>query len=532
VEYLSEKEAKVKKINVILALSILMVGLFSVAATAEYKGELRIGNGAEPSSIDPHLMQGVLEHRIHMTLFENLTSIKPEDATAIPGVAESWEVSPDGKIYTFKLRKTVWSDGVPVTAETFVKSWLRVLKPSIKAPYGWFPAMFIAGARDYNEGKTGSDKVKVKAIDDYTLQVELEGAFPFFLTSLAHPSFSPVPLHIIEKYGLDWAKKGRMVSNGPFLLEEWKQNEIITCVPNPQYWDKEAVKLSRVIFYPIEDNAFAYKKFLKGELDWIDSIPLDQVETALTRPDSYNAAYLGTYYYIFNCQRKPFSDPKVRKALSISINRQDLTKKITKAGEIASTAFVPPIPGYKTIMGNKEDVELGKKILAEAGFPGGKNFPKFKIFYNKNEAHTKIAEYIQQQWKENLGIECKLAEVEWKSYLAMRHDNNFDVARVGWIGDYLDPNTFLDMFVTDGGLNDGRYSNSEYDSLIRDAAKESDLKKRMELFTQAEEILITQDQAVMPIYYYTIKGMIDTQKWGGWYPNIMNLHPTKNIFLK
>jgi len=525
----------VKRINVILTLSFLMVGLFSVATTAEYKGEFRIGNGDEPKSIDPHIMQGVLERRIHMTLFENLTNINPEDATAIPGVAESWEISPDGKTYTFKLRKTVWSDGVPITAHTFVKSWLRMLKPSTKAPYAWFPAMFIAGARDYNEGRTGSEKVKIKAIDDYLLQVELEGAYPFFLTSLTHPSFSPVPLHVIDKYGLDWVKKGRIVSNGPFILEEWKKNEIISCVPNSLYWDKEAVRLSRVIFYPIEDSTIAHNKFLKSELDWTDTIPMDQIEAALARSDSYNVPYLGTYYYVFNSRRKPFSDPRVRKALSISINRQELIKKTTKAGEIASTAFVPPIPGYKTISGNREDIELAKKLLSEAGFAGGKGFPKFKILYNTykdGNAHKTIAEFIQQQWKENLGIECRLMQQDWKVYLSMRRDSNFDVARAGWIGDYLDPNTFLDMFGPYSGLNDGRYSNSEYDTFLLNAAGELNSKKRMDLFNQAEEILITRDQAVMPIYYFTTKGMIDTEKWGGWFPNIMNLHPTKNIFLK
>jgi oligopeptide transport system substrate-binding protein len=527
----------VKKINVILAMSFLIIGLFSAAAIAEYKGEFRIGNGGEPESLDPQMMTETLEtleQRIHMTLFENLTSIKPEDATPIPGVAESWEISPDGKVYTFKLRKTVWSDGVPITAETFVKSWLRVLKPSIKAPYAWLPCMFIAGAESYNKGKSGPEEVKIKALYDYTLQVELIERMPFLLAVLSHPSFSPVPIHMIEKYGMDWTKPGRMVSNGPFMLEEWKSGDKLSCVPNPQYWDKETVKLARVIFYPIEDSDTAYRKFLKGELDWTSSIPPEQLETALARTDSYDVPYFGCYYYIFNYKKKPFNDSRVRKALSISINRQELIKKITMAGEISTTAFVPPISGYKTINGNKEDIELAKKLLSEAGFPGGQGFPKFKILYNtfKSGIHKKIAEYIQKQWKENLGVQCTLTDWDWNTFLEIRRSNSFDVARGGWIGDYLDPRTFLDMFATNSKINDGRYNNLEYDQLIEATTKESDPQKRMDLFNQAEEMLITQDQAVMPICFYPSKGMIDTKKWGGWYTNIMNLHPPKYIFLK
>lgn len=527
-----------KKILVVLAVFFLTVFSFSAAMAAQ-KGELRIGNGAEPESLDPALQQGVLEHRIHIALFENLTTVDPKDASPRPALAKSWDISKDGKTYTFHLRKTTWSDGVPITAQTIVKSWLRALDPKTAAPYAWFPAMFIAGAEAFNAGKNADpNSVKIKAVDDLTFQMELVGPLPYVLGALEHPAFSLVPMHVVEKFGKDWTLPGNMVSNGPFILESWKPQDKLTVVPNPKYWDKDKVKLTRIIYYPIDDNNTAHKMFLNGELDWTDTIPLDQIEAALARDDSYNAPYLGTYYYVFQNERKPFNDPKVRKALSMAINRKELTKKVSKAGEIATNAMVPPMAGYTNVTGNKEDVERAKKLLAEAGFPGGKGFPKFELVYNTNEAHKKIGEYIQQQWKENLGIECNLANQEWKTYLANKNAGNFDVVRAGWIGDYQDPNTFLDMFVTGGGMNGGKYSNKEYDALIKQAAEGLDKKgklmkpaERMALLSKAEDIFITQDQGIMPIYHYVTKGMI-SKKVVGWYTNVMNLHPLKEVSIK
>ncbi|RPI79796.1 MAG: peptide ABC transporter substrate-binding protein [Desulfobacteraceae bacterium] len=526
--------------KILLVMLVLFLSVFSFSAVmAAQKGEFRIGNGAEPESIDPSLQQGVLEHRIHIALFENLTTVDPKDASPQPALAKSWDISKDGKTYTFHLRKTTWSDGVPITAQTVVKSWLRTLDPKTAAPYAWFPAMFIAGAEAFNAGKnTDPNSVKIKAIDDLTLQMEMVGPLPYVLGALEHPAFSLIPMHAVEKYGKDWTLPGNMVSNGPFMLESWRPQDKLTLVPNPKYWDKDKVKLARIIYYPIDDNNTAHKMFLNNELDWTDIIPRDQIEAALERDDSYNSPYLGTYYYVFQNEKKPFNDPRVRKALTMAVNRKDLTKKVTKAGEIPTYVIVPPMAGYKNILGNKEDLERAKKLLAEAGFPGGKGFPKFEIIYNTSESHKKIGEYIQQQWKENLGIECTLANQEWKTYLSNLNAGNFEVIRRGWIGDYQDPNTFLDQFITGGGMNGGKYSNPEYDKLIKQAASGMDkngklLKPadRMALLAKAEDIFITQDQGIMPIYHYTNLGMIN-KKVVGWYTNIVNLHPLKEVYIK
>jgi oligopeptide transport system substrate-binding protein len=524
--YIFLKEGSMKKIVVVLAMLCLPLLSLSMAMAAN-TGELRVGNGAEPESLDPSLIQSMTGCRIHMALFENLTAYKPQDASPIPALAKSWDISNDGKTYTFHLRETTWSDGVPITATTIVKSWLRTLDPKTAAPYAWFPAMFIAGADDFNAGKnTDPNSVKIKALDDLTFQMELVGPLPYVLGALGNPAFSLIPLHVVEKYGKDWTLPGHIVSNGPFILESWKPQDKLTVVPNPKYWDKANVHLARITYYVSNDVNTMHTMFLNGELDWTNTIPWGQIEAALARSDSFNAPDLSTYFYVFQNEKPPFNDPRVRKALSMAINRKGLSQHPT-------VTMVPPnMPGYKNIIGNKENLELAKELLAEAGFPGGKGFPAFAITYNTNESEKNTAEYIQQQWKKNLGIDCTLVNQDWKTYLANLNTGNFQVIRRNWIGDYEDPNTFLDMFVSGAAMNGGKYSNKEYDKLIEQAAKELNPEKRMEFLSQAEDILITQDQGIMPIYTGNSMGMFNFAKFGGWYTNVMDLQEPKFIFLK
>jgi oligopeptide transport system substrate-binding protein len=368
--------------------------------------------------------------------------------------------------------------------------------------------------------------------------MEMVGPLPYVLGALAHHAFTIVPIHVIEKFGKDWTLPANMVCNGAFILQDWKPQQNLTCIPNPKYWDKDKVRLAKVIFYPSDDLNTVHKMYLNGELDWANTVPLDQIEAVQSRPDFQTAPSLITYYYIFNQKKPPFGDVKVRKALSMAVNRKDLTKKITKAGQIPTAAIVPPMPGYPKVAGNMDNIELAKKLLAEAGFPGGKGFPKFELLYNSSESHKKIAEYVQQQWKENLGIECTLANQEWKTYLANRNAGQFEVVRAGWAGDYLDPNTFLELFkslATTTGLPQwacGGCLNAEYDKLVDQAGTEMNAKKRMALMAKAEEILVTKDQAIAPFYHYVTLNMIDTKKWGGWYTNTLDVHPMKDVFLK
>jgi oligopeptide transport system substrate-binding protein len=499
---------------------------------AESESNFIIVNGAEPETLDPHLISGVPEHRIYMGIFEGLLTYDPETAEAVPGLAKSWEVSDNGKVYTFNLRETTWSDGTPITAETVKQSWLRMLNPETAAPYAWFPNMFIAGAQKYNAGEAGPDAVKIEAVDDYTFRVELVGPLPYVLGALPHYSFAVVPMHAIEEHGKEWTNPGNFVGNGPFTLETWEPQSKITMVPSDTYWDKEAVSLDRVTFLPIDDNNTGYNMFLNDEADWMTTVPLDRMDQAKLRDDYHNAPYLGTYYYVINNEREPFDDPRVRKALAMAFDRQQLVEKVTKGGQVPTGAMVPKMTGYPGIDGNTLNVEKAKQLLADAGYPNGDGFPSFEILYNTSEAHKKVAEYIQEQWVENLGIECDLVNQEWKTYLSTRRQGEFDVARAGWIGDYQDPNTFLDMFMTGGAMNGGNYSNEKYDQLVEKAATMEAGEERMNTLQQAEQTFIAQDQGVIPIYHYTSNNMIDTTEWGGWYTNVMDYHPVKDIYKK
>lgn len=498
----------------------------------EEPAEFIIVNGTEPESLDPHLISGVPEHRIYMSIFEGLISYDPETAGPVPGLAESWDVSDDGTVYTFHLRKTTWSDGEPITAQTVVDSWLRMFNPETASPYVWFPNMFVKGGEAYNSGEAGPEAVAIEAVDDYTFKMELVGPLPYVLGALPHYSFAVVPMHAIEKYGKEWTSPENFVGNGPFTLEEWAPQEKVTVVPNDTYWDADAVSLDRVVYLPIDDNNTGYNMFLNGEADWMTTVPLDQMDSAKLRDDYQNAPYLGTYYYTIQNEKDPFDDPRVRKALTMSFDRETLIDKVVKGGQLPAYSMVPDMAGYPAIEGNREDVEAAKKLLADAGYPNGEGFPTFEILYNTSESHKKIAEYIQEQWADNLGIKCELINQEWSTYLANRRAGEFQVARAGWIGDYQDPNTFLDMFMIGGAMNGGRYANEDYDVLIEKAARTAPGPERFDLLAQAEEIFITQDQGVIPIYFYTTNNMIDLSQWGGWYTNTMDYHPMKFVYKK
>lgn len=506
--------------------ALMVLALYGCGGTGV---DFIIVNATEPQSLDPHLVEGVPEHRINMALFEGLMANDPRTADPIPGVAESYTVSEDGTIYTFKLRDAVWSDGVPITAETVVKSWLRILNPQTASPYAWFPAAFIKGAQDYLDGKAGPENVAIRAIDAKTFEMTLVGPFPYVLGALTHYAFGIVPIHAIEKFGKDWIKPENFVGNGPFVLKEWIPQESIVVVKNPKYWDAENVHLNSIKFLPTEDENSAYTMFIKGEVDWITSVPVDLIVEARKRPDYHNSAMLGTYYYIFNNAVPPLNDVRVRQALSKAINRVELTEKVTQSGQIPAFTMVPPMSGYPGAKKFTESVEEARKLLAEAGYPDAKGFPKLTLLYNTSENHKKIAEYIQQQWKVNLGIEVELTNQEWKTYLETRDSGKFDIARAGWVGDYQDPNTFLDMFLTGSGGNEGKYTNPEFDKRIQQAASMRPGAERYKMLEEAENIFIYQDMGVMPIYFYAVNNMIDTNKWDGWYTNVMDFHPWKGI---
>jgi oligopeptide transport system substrate-binding protein len=516
-----------------VTLLIVLGVAFAASPAAPQEQAFRINNMVEPESLDPGVVTGVPEHRILSNLFEGLTTTDPRDLSPRPGMAASWTVSKDGTVYTFKLRDARWTDGRSVTAHDFVYAWERVLNPKMGAKYAQ-QLFYLKNGEDYNKGRmTDFSQVGVKALDDRTLQVTLRCPTAYFLDLTSFYTLYPVPRWAIEAHGKDWVKPGKIVSNGPFRLMSWVPQKELVLEKNPQHWDAGTVRLQKVMFLPTDDVNTAYKQFLAGDSDWVPTVPPAQIDGARSRPEFYVSPYLGTYYFRFNLTKPPINDIRVRKALSMAVDRESLTKFVTKAGEIPTSSFVPTgMRGYEGVRGLAFDVAGARKLLATAGYPDGKGLPKVELLYNTNELHRVVTQAVQQMWKEHLGIQVELTNVEWKVYLARQSSLDYQISRAGWIGDYVDPNTFLDMWITGGGNNQTAWSNKRYDELIAQAACSIvNAKDRMRALQEAEKLLVADEVPIMPLYTYVNKGML-SRRVKGWHPNILDQHPLKYISLE
>ncbi len=519
--------------------AVLFFSLLLAACGPAQRADLVIINGTEPESIDPHIITGQPEGRICLALFEGLAANDPVDARAVPGVAQRWELSADGLTYTFHLRQARWSNGDPVTAHDFVWSWQRALAPVTASEYA-YQLFYIRNAEAFNAGTiTNFSRVGVRALDDHTLAVELHAPTPFFLDLCAFPTLYPVHRAGIEQAGEnEWIKPGKLVSNGPYRLDQWRINDKIRLRKNPHYWNAANVELEIVDLLPVGSPSTALNLYLTGAADIIwdkGLIPTYLLEEARQRPDCHTFGYLGTYFYRFNVTKKPFDDPRVRRAFSMAVDRDRIVSRITKAGEKSATHLTPPgIPGYDPPAGLGYDPQQAKQWLAEAGYPGGAGFPKFSILFNKAgggsaNVNEQIAIEIREMWRKTLGIECDLVNQEWKVYLNSMSALDYNVCRSSWIGDYNDPNTFLDMFVTGGGNNRTGWSHPRYDELIRAAGRELDPIKRAGIFREAELLLCREECPILPIYFYVGVNFFDPTKWSGIHPNVLDVHPIHAI---
>jgi len=536
---------KMKKLIVIAMLLLLVVPAFIFAGGDQEEKDMapaaaepvvfRFNNGAEPESLDPAVIEGVPEHNVYTSLFEGLVSYNPETLGAEPGVAESWDVSDDALTWTFHLRKdAVWSDGVNITAQQFVDSWLRFMDPETAAVYAYLPAMIIKGAAEYNAGEGAAEDVAIRALDDYTFQFELTGPAPYALGMLTHYAFAVVPMHAIEEFGDSWTRPENMVSNGPFNLKTWIPQDKIVMVKSPSYWDRDAVSIDEIIYFPIDDQNTSVNMYLNGEVDWIQEVPPNQLDKMkLDKGYITNPTFI-MYYYKFNQTKPPFDDVRVRKAFAMAIDRQELVDQVTRGGQFPAYGVTPPLAGlYPAVVAFEENFDEARKLLAEAGYPNGEGFPTTSILYNTSEGHKNIAQYVQQKWTEVLGVDVQIENQEWATYLDNMQNQNFDIARSGWQGDYVDPNTFLtDLLHSESGNNDGRYNNPAYDALLAKAATMPDGQERYDVLAEAEQLAIGTDMACMPFYYYATPNWIDQDVWGGWYPTIQDIHPFKNIYKK
>lgn len=519
-----------------VAACALMTGVtFADISGAQAEMVFHRGNGAEPETINPHKSTGVPEANIEADLFEGLTTYAA-DGAIIPGAAEKWEISDDGKVYTFHLRKDAkWSNGDPVTAADFVFGFQDALNPDTAADYATI-LYIIANATEINQGtEKDFSKLGAVALDDHTLQVTLTAPTPYFLGLLRHPIAYPVHKATVEKFGENWTKPENIVSNGAYKLIEWTPQASLTYVKNEHYWDAANVKVDKVVMYPTEDLAEELKRFKAGELHATYDAPSEQIpDLAANYPDEFkNTPYLGTYYYVINLTKEPLgAQADLRKALSLAVNREILVEKITQGGEAPAYSWVPQMTDYTQAfvsfkdMPQAERTAMAKELLAKHGY-GPDNPLPVEILYNTSENHKKIAVAIQSMWK-GVGVNATLRNEEWKVYLETRDKKQFEVARAAWIADYDDPMNFLDLFLSYAGeRNDAGYDNKKFDELLQKSATETDPAARMKLLNEAEQLFLNDDPMI-PIYHYTSQHMV-SKKVAGWEYNILDFHLARFI---
>ncbi len=500
-----------------------------VAAAAKEK-ILLAGNGSEIETLDPHLATGVPEHRVMSAMFEGLLASAPDNPDdVVPGAASTW-TNEGFKVWTFHLQPAgKWSDGTPVTAHDFVYSYHRILSPDLGADYAEM-LYALANAERYHKGQTSDfSRVGVKALDDLTLQLTLVGPMPYLPGMLKHYTWFPVPRHIIEKHGgmtfrdSTWTRPENIVSNGPFRMKEWKFTHLLEVERNPHYWNRLAVKLNGVRFYPIASDTTEERAYQDGQLHVTSTLPLPRIPAYR---QSQSAAYhedaiLGSAFYRINITKPPLNNPDVRRALMLTIDRKGLVTKVLKAGQQPATGLTPPGcgVGYTTPSVLKFDPVEARRLLAKAGYPDGKGFPKFDILINSNEAHRTIAEAIQDMWKTHLNIPVSILNQDWAVYLESMRTLDYQICRAGWLGDYPDPMTFLSIWRTGDGNNCTGWSNPTYDRLLNDSSTEPNPAKRLALLRQAEELLLSE-MPILPIYWQTHAYLVSPEV-KNWKPSVL-----------
>ncbi|AFJ47077.1 peptide ABC transporter substrate-binding protein [Shimwellia blattae] len=477
----------------------------------------------EPASLDPAKAVGLPEIEVIRDLFEGLVS-QDEKGNIIPAVATRWK-SNDNRIWTFTLRDNArWSNGQPVTAQDFVYAWQRLVDPQTTSPFASFAALAgIANAQAIIDGKSAPQTLGVTATDAHTLQVKLDKPVPFFPALTANFSLFPVNKSNLEKFGNDWTRPGNLVGNGAFVLQSRVVNEKIVLQPNKQYWDHGNTVLTKVTFVPINQESAATKRYLAGDLDITESFPKNLYQKLKKEiPDQvFTPPQLGTYYYAFNTRKGPTADPRVRLALSLTIDRQIIADKVLGTGEKPAWHFTPEVTAGFTPqaslfegMSQAERNAQAKTLLAAAGYGPAKPL-KLTLLYNTSENHQKIAIAVSSMWRQNLGVNVKLQNQEWKTYIDSRNTGNFDVVRASWVGDYNEASSFLSLLTSTHSGNIARFSSPAYDKLLDQASRETTTVARNKEYNLAEKI-IAEQAPIAPIYQYTNGRLI--KPWVKGYP--------------
>ncbi|KFX22285.1 oligopeptide ABC transporter substrate-binding protein OppA [Pectobacterium betavasculorum] len=519
--------------------STMVVSAFAAAVPAGVqlaeKQELVRNNGAEVSSLDPHKIEGVPESNVSRDLLEGLVIADVNGKTS-PGVAESWD-NKDFKVWTFHLRKDAkWSNGEPVTAQDFVYSWQRLADPKTASPYAsYLQYGHLLNIDDIIAGKKSPETLGVKAIDDHTLEVTLSEAVPYFYKLPVYVAMSPVNKTAIEKFGDKWTQPQNWVGNGAYKLKSWVVNEKMVLERNPQYWDNAHTVINQVTYLPIASEVTDVNRYRSGEIDMTyNQLPIELFQKLKKEiPDEVKVnPYLCTYYYEINNQKPPFNDVRVRDALRMGLSQDILTNKVKNQGDIPAYGFVPPyIDGFNAqtpewfTWSQAKRNEEAKKLLAEAGYTKQKPLT-FNLLYNTSDLHKKIAIAAASIWKQNIGVDVKLENQEWKTFLNTRHQGTYDVARGGWCADYNEPSTFLNSMLSDSSSNTSHYKSKEFDALVAKSLQVKTDEERANVYQQAEALL-NKDAVIAPVYYYANTRLVKPYVGG-----LTGKDPQDNVYVK
>jgi len=528
---------------------LIALGLLLLTGCGRHESVVQRGNreqilhrGISPdiAELDPQLSTVANDYAALHALFEGLVTEDPVDLHPVPGVAERWELSPDGLTYTFFLRETArWSNGEPVTANDFVASFQRILTPSLGAEY---PYLFyvIEQAEAFHKGKISDfSKVGIAALDARILQIKLEHPTPSFLSMLTLAPFMPVPLKVIAKNGPvadranPWTKPGNLVGNGPFTLKEWHLNQRMVLLKSPTYWDAATVRLKEIDLHATESRDAEERAFRSGQLHLTEALPPAKVDPWRDDPRHLLRidAYLGTEFYRINVNRAFLNDRRIRRALALAVDRDAIVDKILRGGQSPAHAFTPAnTAGYTPTAQIPTDFDAARALLVEAGYPGGKGAPPVELLFNTSESHRAVAEAVQEMWRRELGLDVRLTNQENTSLRAARRGGQFEVLRSVWIGDYVDPLSFLSIWTSDSGNNYTGWKNPLYDQLLFEAARTPDAAARNALFQKAEAILL-DEAPLIPIYHYNHVFLLQPSV-KGWHPNHLDHHPYKYVYLE
>ena len=501
---------------------------------------LHRGIAPDIADLDPHLATTLADTNVLMSLFEGLVAEDPVDLHPVPGVASRWDIAPDQLTYTFHLRADArWSNGEPVTAHDFLKSFQRILTPELNADYASL-LYVIQEAQAYHRGQQRDfSKVGVSALDERTLRIVLEHPTSSFLSMLSHTAFYPVHLATLEKHGSihsrgnPWARPNLFVGNGPFTLEEWRMGQKVVVKKSTTYWDAANVRLNGIHFHFIESRDAEERAFRSGQLHVTEALPPSKVDTyRSSSPEVLRIdPYLGVEFYRINVTRPLLNNRKVRRALAMSVDRKAIVENILRGGQVPAMAFTPSdIAGYTPSSAVPFEPDAARSLLAEAGYPGGKGAPPIDLLFNPSESHRAVAEAIQGMWKRELGLDVRLVTQEFKTMVAARRAGDYQLLRSVWIADYLDPLSFLSVFTSASGNNYTGWANSGYDQLLFEAARVPDQMARNELLQKAEALLL-EELPIVPIYHYTHVFLLHPSV-RNWHSTLLDHHPYKHVYLE